>query len=89
MARQLCPRDINQESLNVCIAGPISEERQKTPFGGAKQAWTNEAIGSEPQAAACATERTTHWSDETHSAGRAISKSVGTCRAVRIIGAGW
>ena len=89
MASQLCPSDINQELFNVGVAGPISEERQKTPFRGAKQARTNEAIGSEPQAAACTTERAAHWSDEAHSAGCAVGKSVGTGRAVRIIGAGW
>ena len=89
MARQLCPSDINQESLNVCVAGPISEERQKTPFRGAKEARSNEAIGSEPQAAACTAERAAHWSDEAHSAECAVGKSVGTGRAMRIIGAGW
>jgi hypothetical protein len=45
---QLCPGDINQESLNVCIARPIPEKRQKTPFRGAKQARANEAVGSQP-----------------------------------------
>jgi hypothetical protein len=88
VARQLCPGDINQESLDICVAGPIPEERQKTPFGGAKQARANEAIGSEPQSAACTTERATHWGDETHSAECAVGKSVGPCRAMRIIGAG-
>jgi hypothetical protein len=48
VASQLCPSDINQEFFNVGVAGPISEERQKTPFGGAKQARANEAIGSQP-----------------------------------------
>ena len=89
MSGQLCPSDINQESLNVCVAGPISEERQKTPFRGAKEARSNEAIGSEPQAAACTAERAAHWSDEAHSAECAVGKSVGAGRAMRIIGAGW
>jgi hypothetical protein len=87
--RQLRPGDINQESLNVCVAGPIPEKRQKTPFRGAKEARSNEAIGSQPQAAACATERAAHWSDEANGAKCAVSKSVSARRAMRIIGAGW
>jgi hypothetical protein len=85
---QLCPSDINQESLNVCVAGTIPEKRQKTPFRGAKEARSNEAIGSQPQAAACATERAAHWSDETNSTACAVSKSVSARRAMRIIGSG-